>query len=138
MSKALEALEVSKQLKDFVLEFVKNGLDRMFINGSFDIIERELKEYELMKQVRIIVVDKKISDDDSKKLKNQRMFISNLEQCEIKPLFDEKTQKKLKALEILKDWFEVFEDENGYHLRPLYDIGRINKEKYDLLKEALL
>jgi hypothetical protein len=45
--------------------------------------------------------------------------------------------KRLKALEILKEWFEVFEDENGYHLRTLFDIGRIDKETFDLLKEVL-
>lgn len=38
-----KALEVSKQLKDFVLEFVNNGLDRLFVQGSFDIIEDALK-----------------------------------------------------------------------------------------------
>ena len=46
MTKELEALKVSNQLKDFVLKFVKNGLDRRFIHGSFDIIETELKRLE--------------------------------------------------------------------------------------------
>ena len=46
----LEALEVSKQLKDFVLEFIKNGLDRRFINGSFGIIETELKALKIIKE----------------------------------------------------------------------------------------
>ena len=38
-----EALKASKQLKDFVLGFIKNGLDRRFIHGSFEIIETALK-----------------------------------------------------------------------------------------------
>lgn len=48
MSKDSTLLEVSKQLKVFVLEFVKNGLDRKFIHGSFDRIEAALEDYELI------------------------------------------------------------------------------------------
>lgn len=58
-------LEVLKQLQDFVLEFVENGLDRIFVNGSFDIIktalgrlnysERKLKVLEIIKEKRIDV-----------------------------------------------------------------------------------
>ena len=39
--KGLEALETLKLLKDFVLENNKNGLERRFIIGSFDILEKE-------------------------------------------------------------------------------------------------
>lgn len=42
-------LEVSKQLKEFVLSYTKNGLDRRFIIGSFSIIENALGEYETLK-----------------------------------------------------------------------------------------
>jgi len=42
-------LDVSKQLKDFVLSYTKNGLDRRFIIGSFSIIENVLGEYEALK-----------------------------------------------------------------------------------------
>ena len=48
-----EALEVSKQLKDFVLEFIKNGLDRRFINGSFGIIETALKALNIIKEKNV-------------------------------------------------------------------------------------
>lgn len=51
MSKELTPLEVSKQLKDFVLEFVKNGLDRRFVRGSFDIIENKLKALEIITSI---------------------------------------------------------------------------------------
>lgn len=47
------------------------------------------------------------------------------------------TEKYKEALKILKEWFEVFEDENGWHLRTLFDIGRISKTKGKLLKEIL-
>ena len=49
MTNELTPLEVSKQLKNFVLEFVKNGLDRKIIHGSFDIIEKEFKALEIIK-----------------------------------------------------------------------------------------
>ena len=49
----LEALEVSKQLKGFVLEFIKNGLYRRFINGSFDIIETALKALNIIKEKNV-------------------------------------------------------------------------------------
>ena len=48
-----EALEVSKQLKGFVLEFIKNGLDRRFINGSFDIIETALKALNIINEKNV-------------------------------------------------------------------------------------
>ena len=70
---------------------------------ELQIIENALKEYELMKQTKFIVADKKVSDEVLEKLKNQRMFVGSLEQCEIKPLFDEETTKKLKALERFKE-----------------------------------
>ena len=55
MIKGLAPLEVSKELKDFVLEFVKNGLDRRFICGSFDLIEKELKVLEVIKNKEVQV-----------------------------------------------------------------------------------
>lgn len=55
MNKGLEALEISKQLKDFVLKFVKNGLDRRLIHVSFDIIEKELKALEIIKSKEVNV-----------------------------------------------------------------------------------
>lgn len=89
----------------------------------------------MMKQAKIIVADKKISDDDLEKLKNQRMFSCSSGESKVELLFDEETQKKLKALEIIKEHKllnYVLKNEkcaNMYHL---------SKEKCDLLKEALL
>ena len=51
MNKGLEALEVAKQLKEFVLKFIKNDLDRRFVIGSFNILEKELKAYEQTKGI---------------------------------------------------------------------------------------
>lgn len=96
-------------------------------NDLLDIIETTLKEYEWMKQAKIIVADKKINDDDLEKLKNQRMFVGDLEKCEIKLLFDEKTRRKLKALEIIK--------EKG--LINL-DFSLLSNEEYEVLKELEL
>lgn len=116
----------------------------------FEVIEDALKDYELMKQAKIVVVDKKIIDDDLDKLKNQRMLVDNLERCEIKPLFDEKTQKSFKALEILK-WKKVdiyafryfndnLEDEDAleaYNEEVAKSQRYLTREEFDLLKEVL-
>lgn len=126
MTKELEALEKLRQ----------NNKDNshLFDDELLGIIETALKEYELMKQTKIIVADKKISDEGLEKLKNQRMFVGNLEQCEIKPLFDEENQKKLKALEIIKEHKllnYVLKNEkcaNMYHL---------SKEEKDLLRDIM-
>ena len=104
----------------------------------YNIIENALKEYELMKNAKIIVPNKKISEDDFEKLRNQRMFVGNLEQCEIKPLFDEETKKKLKALEIIKNDTHILNDEGVERIViPFYDNIYTPKEEYDLLKEVL-
>lgn len=50
MNNDLDALNVLNQLKDFVLEHIKKGLDRRIIVGSFDIIEQELKEKEFLQE----------------------------------------------------------------------------------------
>ena len=57
MSKELTPLEVSNQLKDFVLRFVENGLDRRVIHGSFDFIETALKALEIIR--KLLAVDEK-------------------------------------------------------------------------------
>lgn len=44
----IKGLEVLKHLKDFVLEYTENGLDRRFIIGSCDTIEKELKDFECL------------------------------------------------------------------------------------------
>ena len=49
----LKTLEILKILKDFVLENNKNGLDRSFINGAFNIIEKKLKAFDIIKQNRM-------------------------------------------------------------------------------------
>lgn len=112
-----------------------------------EIIETALKEHELMKQAKFIVADKDISNEDLERLKNQRMFVSDLGQCEIKPLFDEETKK---ALEIIKEKFvipayimntENVEEYNKWlrkiTFRKDYQKRALTKEEYDLLKEVL-
>lgn len=132
MSKELEALE---KLTNYKCSCMSEKVE------CKEIIETALKEYETMKQTKIVVADKKISDEDLEKLKNQRMF-SDL-QCEIKPLFDEETQKKLKALEIIKEKeVDVFIFLHSGDLETYNDIVEDNRklaqEEYGLLKEVLL
>ena len=51
-----EALKASRQLKDFVLGFIKNGLHRRFIIGSFEIIENALKVLEIIKEKNVDIL----------------------------------------------------------------------------------
>ena len=127
MNKELTPLEVSKQLKDFVLEFVKNGLDRMFVRSSFNIIEKELESLE--------------------KIDNSVSIIGPIE--EMSP---DVISKKLKALEIMKKkrlawvWFIdnklSFEDYNKsvdfLVGEPAHKPKKLTQEEYGLLKEVLL
>ena len=103
--------------------------------------QKKLKEYEMMKQTKIIVADKKISDEDLEKLENQGM-LTDL-QCEIKPLFDEETQKKLKVLEIIKEKeVDVFIFLHSGYLETYNDMvednRKLTQEEFDFLKEVLL
>lgn len=151
MSKELEALNNMSEHIDLDDDYFydKNGHKK-----DYAIIETALKEYELMKQTKIIVVDKKISDDDLEKLKSQRVFVGNLEQCEIKPLYDEEIQKKLKALEFIKEKGLSINDiafiKNGETYETYIETMKVlywrdehldkvlkTKEEYDLLKEIL-
>ena len=138
MNKELSPLEA--------LEKIKYKLSSSKANGyweDLDTIEKALKEYESMKQAKIIVVDKKISDDDLEKLKNQRMFVSSAEQCEVKLLFDEETQKKLKALEIIKEkktfvaLLHSCKTVYEYNEHVKWENAFLTKEDFDLLKEVL-
>ena len=75
----LTPLEVSKQLKDFVLEFVKNGLDRIFIHGSFATIETELKRLEEIDKVMFLNNQKMQKQDEILRIiKEKRVDISLL------------------------------------------------------------
>lgn len=101
-SKELTPLEVSNQLKEFVLEFVKNGLDKMFINGSFDIIESTLKDYEYQTRVLKKLTEPKLlslSEKEIQQFKNSSAYITEYEGVYV----DENISKKLKALKIIKE-----------------------------------
>lgn len=118
MTKELSPLEVSKQLKDFVLEFVKNGLDRRFIRGSFDIIDTALKRLERRDNINEVLYK------------------------------DEETMlKKLKAFEIIKakpQTLYLIPTYDNYHayLELAHDIALIediySQEEFDLLREVML
>lgn len=156
MSKeAIKSFEIIKEMYEYFVKKYRDLEPKLMIceKEDFDNIETALKEYELMRQTKIIVVDRKISDDDLEKLKNQRMFVGSLE-CEIKPLIDEETKNKLKALEILKEILHIkIHIDKEENVAILYvDIGKDfktkefthlilgyiqDKEKYELLKEVL-
>lgn len=134
MNKELSPLEAFNK--------ITNGGCKGQYHELCEIVETALKEHELMKQARFIIADRDISDEDLEKLKNQRKFVSNLEQCEIKPLFDEETQKKLKALDILKNYLYI-DDENTLRLKNktnvrLAGIVFSDREVIDLLKKSFM
>jgi len=138
MSKELSPLEALNDLRE-----VKGWNDDEF-NKRLDIIETALKKHELLKNTKIIVADKKITDDDLEKLKCESMIVGN-SQCEIKPLFDEETLNKLKALEIIKEKqvnvgafyvFDNLEQYNGY-CEMVGGCKKLTQEEFDLLKEVL-
>ena len=80
----LEALEVSKQLKDFVLEFIKNGLDRRFVHGSFDIIETALKALNIINKKNVdIEYIKTCFDDEKGGFKEYSAYIGHDEEYEL-------------------------------------------------------
>lgn len=78
MNKGLTPLEVSKELKDFVLEFVKNGLDRRFICGSFDLIEKELKDKADQDRALKLIIEKGVDMELLKKCGNAVSYNSNV------------------------------------------------------------
>lgn len=149
MSKELTTLKSLKIIKEMYEHFVKTYRElepKLMIceKEDFDIIETALKDYELMKQAKIIVADKKISDDDLEKLKNQRMFICGSGESKVELLFDEETQKKLKALEIIKEkevnvgLLSRCANAERYNNGICYEPRYLTQEEYDLLKEVLL
>lgn len=126
------------------------ALNKIAYNYGYDenikIIATALKDYELMKQAKIIVADKKISDDDLEKLKNQRKFLCGSGESKVELLFDEETQKKLKALEIIKE--KRVDVRYLFQCKSLRDYNFIykgtnqsnlclTKEEYKLLKDVL-
>ena len=142
MSKELEALDRLYCAGRLDLDYVLNGKQ----NQDYRIIGKALEDYELMKQAKIIVADKKISDDDLEKLKNQGIIVGNLEQSKVELLFDEETQKKLEALEIIKK--KRVDVRYLFQCKSLRDYNYIYKgtnqselcltqEEYDLLKDML-
>ena len=137
MNKELTPLEtwylVKKYLNEFHHRIVSEDIEVKTIEGHpINIIETALKDYELMKQPKIIVVDKKISDDDLEKLINQGIIVGNLEQSKIEPLFDNETQKKLKALEIIK---EKILDMDYFNI--IADRCDLTYQEYELLRNVL-
>ena len=132
MSKELTPLKALNDLIDYLESEHLDLSKEDHVVERKEIIETALEDYELMKQAKIIVADKKINDDDLEKLKNQSIIVGNLEQSKIEPLFDEETQKKLKALEIIKKYICI--KDNKIYTKE----WELTQEKYELLKEVLL
>ena len=110
MSKGLEKLKTIRHIHD-----MECGKDES-INKDFDIIEKELKEYEKMKAVKgTITFDKAIEDTLINACPN--------------------VAKKLKALEILRECNLTIDE---FNKKFNFISGKVPKDKVDLLKEVLL
>ena len=115
MNKEITPLEVAKQLKDFVLEFVKNGLDRRFVIGSFDIIEQSLQSLERYDAEHLGIREAELND----------------------------VKAMCKAFNIIKEkrvdvsWLVISDDLKEYN-EGLERKWKLTQEEYDLLKEVLL
>ncbi len=139
MSKELEALQrIRKNLTRY-----SDSDDKPYLyeqdKRDLDIIEAALKDYELMKQTKFIVNDKKINEDDVlEQLKKGIITVNNLK---IESLFDEETQKKLKALEIIKEkrvnvhYLMLYQSYIEYN--DLFCKKQLTETEWNLLKECL-
>lgn len=92
-----EALKASKQLKDFVLGFIKNGLDRRFIHGSFELIETALKALEIIKEKNVDIEYIKTCFYEEK---------GGLEKYNSWVRHDEDKELIQEEFDLLKEWFE--------------------------------
>ena len=116
---ALKELEAYRRL----CTHLDDDNDDYMLNGEYEedneVIETALKEYELMKQTKIITVNKDISNDDLEKFVHQRMFVDSSKQCGIKSLFDEEVISQKEAYE---KWHKIldFEEELGIDLITLF------------------
>ena len=154
MKTPIKSFEIIKEMYEHFVEKYIDLEPKLMIceKEDFDNVENTLKDYELMKQTEVVVADKKISDDDLEKLKDQRIFIGGIE-----PLFDEETQNKLRALDVIKEkevnvhnfkeilikqeWaYEQYLDEENDPNTSGHQFAYklLTKEEFDLLKEELL
>lgn len=92
-----EALKASKQLKDFVLGFIKNGLHRRFIIGSFEIIETALKALEIIKKKNVDIEHIKACFYEEK---------GGLEKYNSWVRHDEDKELIQEEFDLLKDWLK--------------------------------
>ena len=150
MSKELELYKEFLNIIEFpVKSYLLNSNDKPTLERYRVLrtqIEDALEDYEKIKQAKIIVEDAKISKEDFEKIFNyQKMFTNTNLQGEIKPVFDEENQKKLKAFDIIKDkrvliWFLLDCDNASQYNHEIELRGEVyemvSQEEFDLLKEV--
>ena len=153
MKTPLKSFKIIKEMYEHFVKTYRELEPKLMIceKEDFDNVETALKDYELMKQTKIITVNKEVSDDDLEKLKNQRSFICSSGESKFELLLSEEDQKKLKVFEIIKDKkvdvpyiIENPEEKNviWYNSRftgVLCEGWRmLSQAEYDLLREVLL
>lgn len=99
MNKESEALAILKQtIFHYTLGCLATGEEK-----AFKVIEAALKRLEKIDNTKLIIIGNPSPNESVvNKLINERMFVGDPQEMEIKPLYDESDEKKLKALEIVK------------------------------------
>lgn len=145
--------EIINDLKTFIFKFEReSAVDCLYISGALDIIEKELKEYQEIKEIA-----KRYNWDDI----TSEIFNVKTDE-KYRDLFNsaivniQEDYRKARALEIVKEkrvdtraFIEILEDEWTWeqYMDEEDDINtgghqfsrdRLTKEEYNLLKEVLL
>ena len=122
MTKELSPLEVSKQLKEFIFELELGNVDKLFVNGSFDIIETALKRLEKIDNEPIIPIPiNRYNELDNKEEALKIIKEKNVNVRAFK-----------KALLMKQDELSAYNSQNHRYEDDL------TQEEFDLLKEVLL
>ena len=146
MSKGLEAFDKVKKFKNDCCMFGSSDIE---IDREIEIIETELKDYEMEHTLRIRLEN--INYELVRENAELKQMIRNFNEAIGEPtIITPSIEKKLKALKIIKDEFEIdFNDKKQTitlqsvekpftHIRFSLTREIKNKDKYDLLKEVLL
>lgn len=142
MNKELEALAILKQtIFHYTLGCLSTGEEK-----AFKVIEAALKRLERINNTKMIIIGNPSPNESAvNKLINERMFVGNPQEMEIKPLYDEVVDKKLEALEIIKEkgvnirLLKETDNATEYNelIKSHYGMLPLSQKEYKLLKETL-
>lgn len=104
------------------------ALDKILNQKTLSVPERKVISFREKYKEEVDIIESALKRNDSIEITAIDIEQENQALC--------KENKKLKQLlAIIKDMFEIWEDNGTYHIRPLFDIARLAKEEFYLLKE---